>query len=139
LISLREELTLLESYTYIEKTRFSDDLRIDWEINPAAETRQVPNMILQPLVENAIRHGFGPANLNLRIVIRARVQDDGQLRLEVCDNGRGPNFPVQEGAGLRITRQRLQALYGDEAALILRDQHPGLCCILLIPPPPETT
>ena len=134
LTSLRDELTLLESYTFIEKTRFSDDLQVDWEIDPAAESRQVPNMILQPLVENAIRHGFDRDHLHLDILIRARVQEDGQLRIEVCDNGRGPHFPLREGAGLRITRQRLQALYGDEAALILRDQNPGLCCIILLPP-----
>lgn len=136
--SLEEELALLERYVYIEKTRFSDDLSISWEIEPGSEDCEVPTMILQPLVENAIHHGFGRENLHVHISIEAHRQN-GHLELRVRDNGKGFNGTLKSsGSGLRITRERLETLYGDNYLFSITDQQPGVCCTLHIPQNPAT-
>jgi two-component system LytT family sensor kinase len=112
-VPLQQELDFLDRYLEIEQTRFGERLRVRREI--AADTLQarVPNLILQPLVENAIRHGVEPNSKPGEIVLRA-CSENGTLRLEVEDNGIG--FPAgsspSEGVGLSNTRARLQQLYG---------------------------
>jgi two-component system, LytTR family, sensor kinase len=114
-VPLRQELDFLEKYLQIEQTRFHDRLRVRMEIDPQALDASVPNMILQPLVENAIRHGIAPLAAGGQVEIAA-ARENGSLRLRVSDDGRG--LPVggvatiKEGVGLSNTRARLSHLYG---------------------------
>lgn len=111
-VSLDQELNFLRRYLEIEQTRFGERLRVDFEIAPDALSAQVPNLILQPLVENAIRHGVEPHARAGLITICGRIEN-GNLRLEVLDNGNGPGpGKFEEGVGLSNTKARLQQLYG---------------------------
>ncbi|MDT4897515.1 MAG: two-component system, LytTR family, sensor kinase [Acidobacteriota bacterium] len=114
-VSLKEELEFLESYLEIEQTRFQDRLTVRMEIDPKALDARVPNLILQPLVENAIRHGIAPRAAAGLVEIRAR-RENGMVQLEVSDNGAGLSASSQEslmkGIGLSNTRARLEQLYG---------------------------
>ena len=117
-VLLSEELDFLSGYLEIEKTRFGDRLSIRMEIAPETRSTLVPNLVLQPLVENAIKHGIEPRAKPGEIVIRA-FAEVGQLHLEVSDNGRGPVAPSskREGIGWANTRARLSHLYGDQQSM----------------------
>jgi signal transduction histidine kinase len=114
-VPLQQELDFLEKYLEIEQTRFHDRLRVRIEIDPQSLDASVPNMILQPIVENAIRHGIAPLACGGEIEIQA-MRENGSLRLQVRDDGRGlPDGNVnaiKEGVGLSNTRARLNHLYG---------------------------
>ncbi len=117
-ITLERELDLLRAYLRIQKRRFEDRLRVT--ISPAPETihAKVPTFILQPLVENAIRHGIQPLSRAGNIVVSStRVMDE--LILQVTDNGGGLQENYNEGIGLRNTRERLKQLYGETQAVRL--------------------
>lgn len=111
-VTLRHELGFLQHYLEIEQIRFGDRLTVKLEIAPDTLEAQVPNLILQPLVENAIRHGIEPHAKPGRIELRALRQVD-VLTLEVCDNGAGlpADQPAAEGVGLSNTRARWEALH----------------------------
>ncbi|HWY87211.1 MAG TPA: sensor histidine kinase [Gemmataceae bacterium] len=113
-VSLRKELDLLQLYLGIEQIRFGERLSVKMDIAPEAMEAQVPNLILQPLVENAIRHGIEPRSRPGRVEVHACRQADA-LSLEVCDNGNGMTTakPAREGVGLSNTRARLRELYGE--------------------------
>jgi ligand-binding sensor domain-containing protein/two-component sensor histidine kinase len=115
-VTLRRELEYLNRYVQIEQLRFGDRLTVEQRIDPGDMEALVPNLILQPLVENAIRHGVskrrGPA------VIRVEaIRENGSLTIHIRDNGEGLRASrgegVKEGIGLKNTRSRLQYLYGD--------------------------
>ena len=113
-VTLKQELEFLGAYIEIERTRFQDRLKVATDIQPETLDACVPNLLLQPLVENAIRHGTGPSAGEGVIRIDAS-RANGLLELTISDNGRG--LPVgpgefREGVGLRNTRARLQQLYG---------------------------
>jgi LytS/YehU family sensor histidine kinase len=113
-ITLQQELDFLERYLDIEKIRFQERLTVCVEAEPAVLDAYVPNMILQPLVENAIHHGIAPHADAGRIEIRAHLED-GQLVMQVRDDGPGldPNRQSRrEGVGLTNIRERLENLYG---------------------------
>lgn len=114
-VPLKQELDFLNKYVEIEQTRFHDRLRLSMEIEPDTLDACVPNMILQPLVENAIRHGIGALSTGGRIEIGAD-KEEGMLHLFVRDNGRGllkgEQQALKEGVGLANTRARLAHLYG---------------------------
>jgi two-component system LytT family sensor kinase len=120
-VSLRKELELLQLYLGIEQIRFGDRLNVKLDVAADALGAQVPNFILQPLVENAIRHGIEPRARPGRIELRARRQADS-LALEICDNGNGMPAakPAREGVGLSNTRARLRELYGEAHRFELR-------------------
>ena len=110
---LTREIAVLEKYLEIEQLRFSDRLRV--EIRVSAETRQalVPSFLLQPLVENALRHGIAGQIAGGTVEISARRQGE-DLDLQVLDNGAGANENWREspGIGLRNTQSRLERMYG---------------------------
>lgn len=118
-IPLAEELQLVRHYVEIEQVRFSDRLRIDFTV--AADTRAalVPPLILQPLVENAVRHGLQERADDAVIEIGAR-REGSLLVLWVRDNGRGLGRGAAQGVGLDNTRARLAALYGTAGSLELQ-------------------
>jgi len=114
LVPLKEERDFVEKYLDIERTRFGERLHTHFDIEPGTLDAAVPNFVLQPLVENALRHGIGPKVGGGRIDIIAR-RDDESLRLVVRDDGYG--VPPERlnafntGLGLRNTRSRLEHLY----------------------------
>ena len=112
-VPLRQELDFLGRYLDIQRARFGERLSIRNEIAPEALNARVPNLILQPLVENAIEHGLEPQARSGEIVLRARINDH-RLVIEVIDNGVGlkNGTAPSEGIGLSNTRARLQQLYG---------------------------
>jgi two-component system LytT family sensor kinase len=114
-ISLKEELDFLAKYLEIEQTRFRDRLTVVFDVQPEALDALVPNLILQPLVENAIKHGIGPRPSPGTITIRARLVGE-RLELIVQDNGVGMSAArlsdFNRGVGLSNTRARLEHLYG---------------------------
>jgi signal transduction histidine kinase len=123
-VTLREEIALLEPYLDIEKIRFGDRLSVTLQVPDDAMDAVVPHLLLQPLVENAIRHGIAPQPGGGRIAIRARVRG-GSLEVEVEDDGVGmPADPRPDGVGLGNTRARLHRLYGERHAFRI-DSSPG--------------
>jgi len=111
-IPLRQELEFLNCYLEIEKVRFQDRLTVKTDIDPLAMDLSVPNLILQPIVENAIRHAIAPRSTSGRIEITAGMQNEN-LCLQVKDNGPGIRLPVPDGLGLKNTKARLTQMYGD--------------------------
>jgi two-component system, LytTR family, sensor kinase len=128
-VSLDREIEYLRLYLAIEQVRFRDRLKVEISADPGLRDAAVPYMCLQPLVENAIRHGVARSSAAGTIRITA-VRDAHVLRLSVEDNGAGVSAsedfsgPRRSGIGLNNTRARLQHLYGDAAALIV-DHGPG--------------
>ena len=127
-VSLRQELDFLRRYLDIEQTRFPDRLDVRVDVESSLLEARVPNLILQPLVENAIRHGVARSAAAGRIEICAHRQN-GTLRLEVSDDGPGlppgTNRPAREGVGLTNTRARLAQLYGPASRLELANRSEG--------------
>jgi anti-sigma regulatory factor (Ser/Thr protein kinase) len=114
-VSLRRELAFIQAYLEIEQARFGSRLNLQVQVEPDLLEALVPSLLLQPLVENSIRHGIALRTKPGQIAIRAR-RSDRRLRLEVCDDGADvrPGSCIREGIGLANTRARLQQLYGDE-------------------------
>jgi two-component system LytT family sensor kinase len=121
-VPLSEELAFLDRYLEIEQTRFAERLKIEKQISPEAQQALVPYLILQPLVENAIRHGIEPRE-EMGLLQICACHNDGRLELRVRDNGNGlagkEDPPGQEGIGLSNTRSRLGHLYGKNFRLEL--------------------
>lgn len=113
-VSLAQEVALLERYVSIQKVRFGERLQIRFEVDPDTLSARVPPMLLQPLVENAIRHGIERRRSGGTIVISASRSGD-ELRLTVSDDGMGLpahwTMDMSAGHGLRVTVERLMALY----------------------------
>ncbi len=134
-VTLRQELDLLQLYLAIEQVRFGSRLTVKMNIAPDTLDAQVPNLILQPLVENAIRHGIEPRARPGCIELQAHRQD-GNLALRVSDDGAGleENGRIKEGVGLSNTRARLRELYGPAHRFeLLRGQQGGVRVELSIP------
>jgi two-component system LytT family sensor kinase len=138
-VSLQEELEFLKCYLEIERIRFQDRLTVQMDIEPQALDARLPNLILQPIVENAIRHGISPQTSAGRIEIEAR-RLNGTLQVQVTDNGPGLSSDsntgtiVKAGVGLANTQARLKQLYGDQHRLDLANAASGgLTVILEIP------
>jgi len=131
-VPLHQELTFLQKYIDIQQTRFHDRLRVETDIDPRTLDTLVPNLILQPLVENAIRHGISPRWAPGVIRISA-WRDHDDVWMEIRDNGtgltRGRGALPSEGVGLRNTRGRLQQLYNGNHAMVLEDAPGGGCTV----------
>jgi two-component system, LytTR family, sensor kinase len=136
-VLLADELKFLEQYFAIEQVRFSDRLRVNWDIDESARLAYVPSFLLQPLVENAIKHGIAKKADAGRIAVSAHVVGD-RLELSVRDDGVGLSSSYTEGVGLSNTRERMRTLYGDDASLTMTPAEGGTEAILHIPFRPKT-
>lgn len=114
-LPLEKELGWLELYFAIERERFQDRLEVSTSIAPDLHGAFVPALVLQPLVENAVRHGIGPDGVG-RVTVSGRRTGD-RLELVVEDSGRGVPDTIHNGVGLANTRERLSELYGDRGSL----------------------
>ena len=130
--TLREEMEFLRTYLYIEEARFGDRLRVAIDVAPDAAAQPVPSLILQPLVENAMKHGLGPKPGPGNIWISARIEQD-QLCVKIEDDGMGPpSIPAaapNECHGLTNVAVRLRTLYGDRASVKLEAREGGGTCV----------
>jgi LytS/YehU family sensor histidine kinase len=120
-VKLDDELRFLESYLEIEKARFEERLEYAFDVGEEFRGLKIPPMILQPIVENAVKHGISPKVEGGKVRISARLEAE-RLVLEVEDSGAGPvakNRHRGAGIGLRNVRERLQHVYGDSASLRL--------------------
>jgi sensor histidine kinase YesM len=132
-VTLRQELEFLRKYLEIEQMRFDERLRVKMNIAPGTLDSLVPNLILQPLVENSIKHGLSPLADGGTVEISAEKQN-GSLCLRVADNGVGlKEKSLPEGVGLSNTRARLKQLYGAEHLFEISEFRGGLQVDLQIP------
>jgi two-component system, LytTR family, sensor kinase len=142
--SLQEEVEFLRTYLEIEQVRFGERLTVEFKISEAVAAATVPSLILQPLVENALKHGLAPKRGGNQLIIRADRVDDG-ISLSVEDNGVGLSTAMSaiqleatSGVGLRNIRERLRALYGSRASLVLENIARGGSRALMIIPIADT-
>ena len=136
-VTLGSELGALDLYLEIEKVRFGDRLVIEKNIEAKAQTALVPSLILQPLIENAIKYAITPSEEGGTLRISGRVQH-GTLVLQISDTGpglgNGDTGLKSSGVGLKNTRERLQQLYGEGQAFTLAPNEPtGLTITINIP------
>ena len=136
-VELRDELNFTKLYLSIQEMRFSDRLDIEFNIDPATTKAMVPNLILQPLTENALRHGIG-RRADSGLVGISSVAEDGQLRLTVYDNGAGlpDNWQLNGSAGIGLanTAARLQQLYDDNHQFDIRNRDGGGVEVVIVMP-----
>lgn len=115
-IALEQEIDFLRGYVDIQSARFGDRLTVEWAVDDKARSILVPNMILQPCLENAIQHGIEPLEGGGRVIVAAHVSG-ASLHIEITDDGQGAVGAVQNGQaagrGLRNVRERLEARYGE--------------------------
>jgi two-component system sensor histidine kinase LytS len=134
LSSFERELEATRAYLDIEHTRFGDALTATYDIAPESLAWQVPELILQPLVENAVKYGF-ENDCQLEIQIQSRV-NHGILTITVSNRGTLPpknEPPVGFGIGIHNIRQRLTMHYGAQATFQLSQQGENVVALLLIP------
>lgn len=135
-VSLHEELEFLQKYLEIEQTRFQDRLTVDYDIDPDTLDAEVPRLILQPLVENAIKHGVS-LQIGPGIVSVGSRRENERLCLTVRDNGVGltgaTRARLHSGVGLSNTRDRLECLYGTDQSLDFLESAPGLTVEMRLP------
>ena len=137
-VALREELEFARNYLDVEQARFSDRLRVTWTVEPGALDAAVPHLVLQPLLENAIRHGISAATASGILIVGARCTN-GTLHLTVRDDGPGlADDPGRNtgngGVGLANTRLRLARLYGERAGLeVLNAEDGGVTSHVFLP------
>lgn len=120
LVELRAEIEMVRDYLAIEEIRFEERLRVSFDIEPAALSSEIPAMLLQVLVENAVKHGIAKLPRGGIVAVSARITV-GMLRLEVINSGRLHIAGKTSGIGLVNTRERLRLLYGDRAWLTLNN------------------
>jgi two-component system LytT family sensor kinase len=140
-VTLREELEAIDEYLDIEAVRFGPKLTIEKSIDPASLDVVVPSMLLQPLVENSIKHGLSPKIGEGRILIRS-TRANGHSIIDIIDNGVGvthgqterANLTPGSGIGLQNVNERLRVIYGANYQLQL-DSVPGegTCARIVIP------
>lgn len=135
-VTVRQELEFIKPYLEIEQARFGPRLRVHLDVDPDAMDASVPNLILQPVVENAIRHGIAPLAAGGWIQVRVHRNQD-LLVMEVQDNGHGLRAEpeqLNEGVGLTNTRARLRQLYGERQHLELANAPEGGLTVTIVIP-----
>ena len=141
MVTVSEELASVQEYFAIERLRFGDGLCLDARIATEAKSVRIPSLIVQPLVENAIRHGSSAATGEARVRIGASVSG-GRMQLEVSDAGAGSTTSngtgePGEGFGLRYVRERLAHFYGEDASVRLETNGKGTVVTLDMPLAPR--
>jgi signal transduction histidine kinase len=144
--ALKDEIDFLRKYLQIEQARLGDRLIVKWEVDPETLDCQVPNLVLQPLVENAIKHGIAPRSEGGSLTVRARRQGE-MLWMEVEDDGSGPSEvgleSLQKGIGLTNTRARLSHHYGANYRFEFRKRLESFAVVIALPwraePPQQQT
>ncbi len=135
-VTVAQEVEALNLYLDIEKMRFGDRLTLEFAIDASASTMLMPSLVLQPLVENAIKYAVSPREEGGKIRIGAHVTG-GTLHLEVADDGPGlidaTRLANGRGVGIRNTRERLQVLYGERGTVTVSNTEPGLRVSLTLP------
>ena len=136
-VTLRDELEFIDSYLEIEKARFGDRLKVSRDISPEILDTPIPNLILQPLVENSIKYGF-TENGEVRMEISGYIDGDS-ANVEIKDQDRGIPEEVRRsvytnGTGLRNVNERLKKTYGENYGLEIKENSPrGTVAIVTIP------
>jgi two-component system, LytTR family, sensor kinase len=136
-VELRDEISFIELYLSIQQMRFSDRLQIEIDIDPNTVRALVPSLILQPLTENALRHGIGGSVASGMVGISSRIEE-GFLKLKVVDNGAGlpANWQLKSGSGIGLanTAARLQQHYGENHRLDVRNRPEGGVEVVIVLP-----
>jgi len=141
-IPLWREIELVELYLQVARVRYGDGLSVDIDVDPAAVDLEVPSFVLQPLIENALKHGLSPGHVGQHVHVTAR-RFGPMLELRVLDNGRGLDGRITDsgrflaarpsvdglGIGLTNTRTRLGMLYGDRYAFRMTNTTGGGCLV----------
>jgi signal transduction histidine kinase len=124
-VALHDEVRLTERYLSIQQERFGDRLSVGFDVAEDCRDLLVPQLLLQPLVENAVVHGIAPTERGGRILVTVSRRERS-LELVVEDDGAGPDgAAVRDGLGLSNTRARLETLYGDRASLVVQGRPAG--------------
>ncbi len=124
-VALAEEVRFVELYLEIMKTRYPDRLQVDMHIHPDTLSVEVPNLLLQPIVENSIKHGLEATGGTGEVTVSSGI-DGHRLWVEILDNGPGlGGDSVEGGVGLRNTRDRLAQLYGDDCGFTIANRDDG--------------
>ena len=131
--TLDQEIAIIRAYLNIQKIRMGERLHFTIEVPDTARLRPFPPMLLQPLVENALKHGLEPQMDGGEIIIKA-VEEDNLLRIEVMDTGPGFSSFQKTGVGIANIRERIQLLYGEKGRLILEENEPhGIRAVIEVP------
>jgi sensor histidine kinase YesM len=131
--TLDQEMNIIEAYLNIQKVRMGERLRFTIELPDALREHPLPPMLLQPLVDNAVKHGLEPAIEGGEITIKVMEEDD-LIRVEVQDTGNGFSSYDTAGVGITNVRERIKLLYGDKGRLILEANVPhGVKAIIEVP------
>jgi hypothetical protein len=135
-VTVAKEMDALNLYTNIEKMRFGPRLQLNYDVHEEALDMLIPSLLLQPLIENAVKYAVSPRESGGRIDITGRVAG-AELRLTVADDGPGmvdtSRLSNGRGVGIRNTRERLQVLYGDRGRVTVTNATPGLRVELTLP------
>jgi hypothetical protein len=132
LSTVREEIEYVRAFLDVERARWGDSLTVTWQVDPQTLDAVVPPFVLQPIVENALRHGVGARLDGGRVTIAIEQRDDG-LCLIVADDGAGFRAGWREGTGLGNLRGRLRGVYGDAASIAVEPTNPGARVIVQLP------
>jgi sensor histidine kinase YesM len=132
-VTLRQEIDILNQYIEIEKLRLGERLVVELDVQEDAYQAMVPNLFLQPIVENAIRYGVASKSGTGKVTVSARCAER-RLEIRVTDDGPGLPGEFKEGIGIGNTKARLRQLYGTNQSFLMTEGSPGgLCVTLLIP------
>lgn len=136
LVQLADELAAIEAYLTLQKTRFGDKLKVIWEVDDSLKAQRIPALLLQPLVENAVKYAVAGRSQGATIRIRGCHQNE-QLLLAVTDDGPGSaliqDHNCSSGVGLTNIKNRLQQHFGDKASLIIQALPTGFQVNICIP------
>ena len=122
--NLGHEMEMIRAYLNIFKVRMGDRLNFDIDLPARLADTPFPPMLIQPLVENAIKHGLEPKVIGGEILIRGK-KDDSLLQLEISDTGMGFKPDRKDGLGLANIRERLQTIYGNDGRLVIEENQSG--------------
>jgi two-component system LytT family sensor kinase len=140
-VTLRQEIEALNLYLTTEKLRFGERLKVEYAVEEAALDALVPSLLLQPLIENAVKYAISPSEAGGSLRVEGRVRG-AMLELAVADDGPGLQSAAAasqgRGVGLRNTRERLAVLYGDRHRFATLDNRPGLRIEMGLPMEPAS-